>query len=88
MTTYFFHLRDGTDRVLDPQGRTVGDPADLKTIATAEARALMAQDVLNGTLMLGQRIEVEDEQGQIVCRLDFADAIRILDTDGGNGGPP
>lgn len=77
MPRYFFHLRDGQDRLIDDGGRWVDDPSQLGAIALREARALIAQDVLLGRLNLGQRLEVEDERGAIVHVTQFRDAVEI-----------
>lgn len=77
MPLYYFHLRDGAGRLLDPLGRQVDDPADLAAIALTEARALMAQDVLKGALDLDQRLEIEDAGGTVIHRLSFAKAVNI-----------
>jgi hypothetical protein len=42
-----------------------------------QARDCMAEDVRGGRLHLGYRIEVQDEAGQVVHCLDFADALEI-----------
>jgi len=77
MDIYYFHLTDGEDVILDPEGRAL--PSQRSVIATAlfEARAIMAADARGGTLRLDQSIQVEDEQGKMVHRLSFSDAIRI-----------
>jgi len=78
MARYFFHLRDGVERLLDPQGQAIDDPHSIAAIAMKEARALIAQEALNGRIDLGQRLEIEDDNGAIVHTLRFADAIRIV----------
>jgi len=75
---YYFHLRDGVERLLDPQGADVDDPAQLARMALKEARAVVAQEALEGEINLQQRIEIEDEGGNLVHSLSFADAVRIV----------
>jgi hypothetical protein len=75
---YFFHLRDHVERLLDPQGRAIDDPATIAAMTLSEARALIAHDALEGSIDLGQRLEVEDESGAIVHVLRFSDAVEIL----------
>ena len=79
---YYFHLRDGSERLLDPQGVAIDDPAQIAGLALREARSLISQEALQGEINLGQRIEIEDENGVLVHSLRFADAVRILQTDG------
>lgn len=78
MVRYYFHLRDGVERLLDPQGADVDDPAQLARMALKEARAVVAQEALEGEINLQQRIEIEDEGGNLVHSLSFADAVRIV----------
>jgi hypothetical protein len=74
---YFFHLRDGSDLLLDPDGRELDSRSDVERHALVEARALISAEALTGTIRLDQRIEVEDAAGHLVHRLDFGDAVRI-----------
>lgn len=75
---YYFHLRDGGERLLDPQGVDVDDPAQLERMALKEARAVISQEALEGEINLRQRIEIEDEAGNLIHSLSFADAVRII----------
>ena len=78
MVRYYFHLHDGVERLLDPQGADVDDPAQLARMALKEARAVVAQEALEGEINLRQRIEIEDEGGNLIHSLSFADAVRIV----------
>ncbi|MBS0363475.1 MAG: hypothetical protein JSR98_19035 [Proteobacteria bacterium] len=81
MAKYFFHLRDGSGRLLDPEGKMIGDPGQIAEIALKEARFLMSQDVLQGQIDLNQRLEVEDEAHTVVCVVQFRDAVRLTGLD-------
>jgi hypothetical protein len=78
MALYYFHLRDGQDVLLDPEGVELADPAAVEQRALAAARSIMSSEVLEGRLPLDMRIDVEDSSGAVVHRLTFPDAIRIL----------
>jgi len=78
MPLYYFHLRDHVERLLDPQGLSINDPAKLGERALKEARAIISQDALAGVINLDQRIEVEDESHSVVYVLPFVDAVRIV----------
>jgi hypothetical protein len=78
MPLYYFHLRDGTDILLDPEGRELDSHEAIVAAALAEARGLLGAEVLKGQLSLDQMIEVEDEAGTVVHRLRFADALTIV----------
>ena len=76
MPRYYFNLCDG-EPLHDPEGVLVDDPADVRRRAIDTARDLMAGEVLEGRLGLDQYIQVTDEAGQPVLRLDFRDAVQI-----------
>lgn len=79
MSKYYFHLRDGRDVLLDPEGRDIADHATIPGLTLKDARSIISQDVLGGRIHLEQSIEVIDEAGRIVHRLDFRDAVIIDD---------
>lgn len=76
---YFFHLCDGQDVLLDPDGREVNDASLLAALALREARSIISHDALTGSIKLDQSIEVRDESDEVVHRLPFRDAITIGD---------
>lgn len=76
IATFYFHLCDGSDLLLDPEGRELS--LDLVgPAAMAEARAIVSADVQTGQVDLAQRIEVHDANGQIVYSVEFEDAIHV-----------
>lgn len=77
MPRYLLHLRDGVDELLDPDG--VNMPADaVPGFALHAARDCIAGDVMNGRIELKYRIDVEDDDGNVVHSVSFADAIEIV----------
>lgn len=78
MALYYFHLRDGHDILLDPDGRDVLDPGHLPAMVLRDARSVLSGDALEGRIMLDRRIDVQDERGAIVYTLHFADAIEMV----------
>jgi hypothetical protein len=74
---YFFHLCDGHEVVIDPEGREIDDRSRIGEFALKEARAIISQDALAGRIMLGQRIEVRNEDGKLVHQLSFRDAVTL-----------
>ena len=77
MALYYFHLCDGHDTLIDPDGREVVDVATLSEIAIKEARAMISQDALGGKITLNQFIEVRDEAGKLIQQTAFRDAVSI-----------
>jgi hypothetical protein len=82
MPTYFFHLRDGEDLMLDMDGRELDGLDAVKKLALIEARAILAEEVRGGRLLLDKHIDVENAYGGLVHRLAFADAIEIVPPNG------
>ena len=79
MSRYFLHLRDGTDELLDPEGSFFDDLEQLRAAVLAGARDVMANELKSaGTVDLRYRIDAEDENGDIVFSLPFADAVHIV----------
>jgi hypothetical protein len=74
---YFFHLSDGHQALIDPEGRELADPSMIGDLALKEARAMIAQDALGGRIVLDQYIEVRDKDGKLVHQLCFRDAVTI-----------
>lgn len=77
MSLLYFHLRDGQDTVLDPDGRRLDSASAIAEAALLEARAIVSADALGGAIKLDQRIDVVDRAGAIVHSLPFADAVEI-----------
>jgi len=77
MHSYLFHLRDGSDVLIDPDGRSLPDLDAVAAAALREARAIVSADALGSTINLLLEIEVEDENGVIVHRLDLRDAVCV-----------
>ena len=77
MQTYYFHLRNGSDVLLDPEGRSLPSIEAVAAAAMREARALISAEVTTGKVSLISYIDVEDQAGQVVHTLSFEDAVRI-----------
>ncbi len=76
MAKFFFHLRDGTDTLLDPDGVELA-PSAVPAAALRAARDCIAHDAKAGRINLNQRITVEDEAGAAVHVIEFVDAVEI-----------
>jgi hypothetical protein len=77
MGLYYFHLLEGDDVLLDPDGCPLPDLAAARDQALRTARALLSADVLEGRLSLDLRLDVADESGAVIHSLPFADALHI-----------
>lgn len=82
MSRYFLHFRDGTDETLDPEGSFFDDLEQLRAAVLAGARDVMANELKSGGILdLRFRIDAEDENGDLVYSLPFADAVHIVPAD-------
>lgn len=75
---YYMHLRDGTEELLDADGREFASLAALRDAVLFTARDCLVNDVRDGVLDLRFRIDVEDDGGAIVYSLPFKHAINII----------
>lgn len=75
MSHYFFHICGRNERIEDLEG------ADFDTLQAAiaearlAAREILAEDVRKGQVDDTRLLEIVDEQGRLVARMPFADAI-------------
>jgi hypothetical protein len=75
---YFMNLRDGTEELLDPDGREFATLGALRDAVLFTARDLLKGDVEDGVLDLRFRIDAEDEHGNIVHTLPFQHAVNVI----------
>ena len=78
MARYFFHLRAGSDNVLDPEGRELADMQEVRKVALACARDTLSHEINDGRLDLAYRIDVEDNSGVIVHTLPVREAFEFV----------
>jgi hypothetical protein len=78
LSLLFFHLRDGHDVLLDPEGREIDGHAAVEAAALIEARAIISDEAIYGRINLDQHIDVEDEQRNVVHCLRFVDAVELV----------
>lgn len=78
MPRCFFHLKNGSEVILDPEGIELADQPSIVARTLKEARSILSHDLqVSGTLPLGYRIEVEDGKGILLHVLEFVDAVSI-----------
>jgi len=77
VSRYFFHLCDGHDTLIDPEGREIDDFSMVRDMTLREARGMISQDAIGGRIMLDQHIEVRNADGKLVHQLSFRDAVTI-----------
>jgi hypothetical protein len=86
MALYFMNLRDGTEELLEPEGREFATLDSLRKAVLETVRDLMSGDMVRGVIDFRFRIDAEDENGVIVYTLPFKHAVNIIpDTIGYDG---
>lgn len=69
MARYSMHLRDGTEKLVDPDTLEFPSLEALRVAVSITARGLLNRDAGNGMLDSRFRIDAEDESGAIVYSL-------------------
>ena len=77
MARYFFHIRKGDTFIEDHDGKDMPDLAAARAEALASARDLLAERLRAGQIVNGQSFEILDENGAIVDKVMFKDAMRL-----------
>jgi hypothetical protein len=77
MPQFYFHLHDNMD-VTDEEGKELPDLEAAHAYAMNLARFEIGQAVIaRGKVLLSHRIDIENEQGQVVGSLCFGDVVEI-----------
>jgi hypothetical protein len=74
MARYSMHLRDGTEKLLDPEALEFPSIEALQAAVSITARRLLNRDAGNGMLDSRFRVDAEDESGAIVYSLSLKHA--------------
>lgn len=74
----FFHLQSGSNRLRDPEGAYLRDLDSARRRAIKEARAIAGVEAREGRIDMGQEIVVENESGNKLFAISFADAVEIV----------
>lgn len=77
MPRFYFHIVDGEHVLEDPDGTELADIEEARADALQSARHLLAERVLNGEIVNGQRFEIRDDHGKLLATVPFKDAIRF-----------
>lgn len=78
MPRFYFHLYQGGEMLVDPEGVELAGPGYARTRALVVARDLIAADAVNGAIDLDSRLRVVDEADRLVVDLTFSDAVAFI----------
>jgi hypothetical protein len=76
MPNYFFHVLNDID-AKDEEGLELDNLAMAHLKAIESARELASASVRQGRLDLKHRIDVEDEAGEVLVSVTFAEAVEV-----------
>jgi hypothetical protein len=77
MPRYFFHIRDGWDRVPDEEGIEFPNLKQAEVEGYASAHDLAAAAVLEGRSFSAYVVEVADEEGTVLSRIKIESIHRF-----------
>jgi hypothetical protein len=77
MPLYFLDVRNTDIRAEDPEGHELPDLEAARRAAIASIRSILAHEVAEGRLDLRGEIRIEDEQGDVVRIVPYAEALEI-----------
>lgn len=78
MPRYYLHVRDGVDEMLDPDGCELPNMDAARKSALVGAREMLSADMKTGVLNLRYRIDIENEMGEIIDTVTFAEAFTCV----------
>ena len=77
MPRFFFHARDGDQRLDDREGTDLPDLDAARAEAAVAAREIAAERIKQGQTLDGQSLEIGDEGGRTLATVRLADAARL-----------
>jgi hypothetical protein len=76
MPRFYFHLYNDVI-TCDEEGREIADVDTARSIAVAEARALLAAEAVKGHIDFTHRVVIADEGGRVVATVTYRDAVAV-----------
>ena len=77
MARHYMHLRNSIGYLPDTGGVLVSSRDELRRLAVANIRSLLANELRSGSIDLRGQIEITDDQGQCVLTVPFPDAVLV-----------
>ncbi len=78
MPRLYFNLFEGVRIVPDEEGKEVPDIATARDIAVNAIRSIVADDANQGVVDLRGRIEICNEEKEVLAVLRFSEAVELL----------
>lgn len=77
MPRFYFHIRDGNFREIDPEGVEFASLEHAVLDARKAAREILAEKLIADEPIDGQRFEIADESGEVVETVPFKSVLRL-----------
>ncbi len=77
MPRFYFHFDDGRCRKSDPEGVALPDAEAAWYQGVRSAREMISAQFAGGSLAPGQRLEIEDEQGEPVWAVQLDEVVGL-----------
>jgi hypothetical protein len=74
---YYFHIRDGLDIEIDPEGTELPSVNAAQQEAREAALEIVAEMVLRHERIAGKTFQVTDETGVVITLIPFASVLRL-----------
>jgi len=75
MGRFYFHLRDGSELIRDPEGVDLRDAAEAKRMALLSARELVADAIKAGSPNVPEAFVIADDAGQTLDIIPLATVL-------------
>ena len=85
MPMYFFHIRDGWERILDDEGMEFPNLDRAEVEAHASARDLASSAPFERRIFAAYAVEVADEDGNVLSRIKVEPIYRVAQPMGYSG---
>lgn len=77
MPVFYLHIYYRDMAARDEEGLELASLEAARSEAIAGARGIMRDELRNGRLSLGSRIEIEDSSGRMLATVPFREAITV-----------
>ena len=77
MPPFFLHVHNRTGLARDEEGLELASLAAAREAAVAGIRSILCEEVGQGTLDLGGRIDICGENGEVLMAVPFGEAVEL-----------
>jgi len=75
MSRYYFHIRHGSELIIDDEGQDFPDDEAARAEAAESVHEILAEAIRSQSADMPEAIVVADEDGREVASVSFADAV-------------